>query len=50
MVGIARPRTAPLGRSVNKTVVQGTKELRVARTPRPRAPFHGEDTSDTEVS
>jgi hypothetical protein len=26
------------------------KELGVARTPKSQAPFHGEDTSDTEVS
>ncbi len=50
MVGIARPRTAPPYRLVNKTGLQGTKEVGVARTAKPRALFHGADRSDTEVS
>jgi hypothetical protein len=50
MVGIARPRAAPPGRSVNKPEWQDTKGLGVARTPKPRALGRGEDPSDTLMS
>ena len=42
-----RPR---LGLVNNTVMARHSKELGVARTPKPRAMFHGEDTSDTEVS